>query len=266
MINKNCKIGKNVVLKENVVIGNNVIIEDNVYIDYDVIIKDNVHIKSGTFIGCRSILGEFLYDFFADKKNKKHELIIGKDSIIRSDTIIYGDCVIGDSFQCGHRVTIRENVNIGKNVRIGTNSDIQDNVIIGSYVNIHSDVFISAKNVIKDYVWIFPRVLFTNDPNPPSNDLIGSIVESFSAIGAGSIILPGSHIEGNSLIGAGTVVRGKIKSNGVYVGNPCRRVKNIEDIKSKVTGEDVYPWRDKYDRGMPWENIGFDVWMNKSEI
>lgn len=264
-MNSDYIIGKNVTVKENVIVGKNVIIEDNVYIDYGVIIKDNVHIKSGTFIGARSILGEFLYDFFKDKKNKEHKLIIGKDSIIRSDTIIYGECVIGDNFQCGHRVTIRENTIIGNNVKIGTNSDIQDNVTINNYVNIHSDVFISAKNIIKDYVWIFPRVLFANDPNPPSNDLIGSVVESFSAIGAGSVILPGSYIEEDALIGAGTIVKGKIESKGVYVGNPCRKIKNIGEIKSKITGEEVYPWKEKYVRGMPWEKVGFNNWMNNNK-
>lgn len=256
-------IGKNVTLKENVIIGRNVVIEDDVYIDYGAIIKDNVHIKRGSFIGARCILGEFLYDFFNDKKNKEHKLIIGKNSIIRSDSIIYGECIIGDNFQSGHRVTIREKTNIGKNSRIGTNGDIQDNVTIGNYVNIHSDVFISARNIINDYVWIFPRVLFTNDPNPPSHDLVGSVVESFASIGAGAVILPGACIKGNTLIGAGTVVRGEIKENGVYIGNPCRRVKNIEDIKSKLTGNNVYPWKDKYDRGMPWEGIGYEKWNNK---
>lgn len=263
MIDKSYELGKNVTIKENVVIGKNVIIEDDVYIDYGAIIKDNVHIKKGSFIGARCILGEFLYDFFKDKVNKEHKLVIGENSIIRSDTIIYGECTIGKNFQSGHKVTIRENTKIGNNVRVGTNGDIQDNVTIGDYVNIHSDVFISAKNIINNYVWIFPRVLFTNDPNPPSHDLVGSVVESFSAVGAGSIILPGTYIEGDSLIGAGTIVRGEIKSNGVYVGNPCRRIKDICDIKSKFTGEYIYPWRDRYDRGMPWEGIGFDKWINK---
>lgn len=257
----NYKVGENVVIKENVVIGENVIIEDDVYIDYGVIIRDNVHIKKGTFVGARCILGEYLYDFFKDRKNKVHKLVIGENSLIRSECIIYGECTIGDNFQSGHRVTIRENTKIGNNVRVGTNGDIQDNVVIGNYVNIHSDVFISAKNIIKDYVWIFPRVLFTNDPNPPSEDLLGSTVESFASIGAGSVIVPGSHIQGDTLIGAGTIVIGTLEKNGVYVGSPCRRVKEIYDVKSKVTGKDVYPWREKFSRGMPWKEVGYDNWI-----
>lgn len=263
-MNKSEKIGERVVIKENVVIGENVIIEDDVYIDYGVIIRDNVYIKRGTYIGTRCILGEFLYDFYSDRINKEHKLIIGENSIIRSDSIIYGECTIGKNFQTGHRVTIREKTSIGDNVRIGTNSDIQDGVIIGSYVNIHSDVFISAKNIIEDYVWIFPRVLFTNDPTPPSNDILGSRVKSFASIGAGSIILPGSLIEGDTLIAAGTIVKGEIKEGNVYAGNPCRKIKNIYDIKSKITGKEIYPWRVNFKRGMPWENVTYsDFFENK---
>ena len=258
--------GKNVVMQQGVIIGENVVIEDDVYLDYGSIIRDNVHIKKGTFIGARCIIGEYLGDFFTDKKNKEHKLIIGKNSVIRSDNIIYGDSIIGDDFQSGHRVTIRENVVIGNNTRIGTNGDIQDNVKIGDYVNIHSDCFISAKNIIESYVWIFPRVLFTNDPTPPSNAIVGSIVKSFASIGAGSIILPGTIIENEVLVGAGTLVKGVLLANSVYVGNPSRRIKDISEVKNKVTGKKQYPWKYNFDRGMPWENKGFNDWkIDKGE-
>ena len=263
IIGKNVSIGKNVVISENTIVGDNVIIEEGSFIDYGVIIKDNVHIKKNSFIGARCILGEFLVDFFNDYVNKIHPLIIGENSIIRSQSIIYGECTIGCNFQSGHNVTIRERSNIGNNVRIGTNSDIQDNVIIGNYVNIHSDVFISAKNEVKDYVWIFPRVLFTNDPTPPSDDMVGSIVESFASIGAGTIILPGSKIEGDTLVAAGTIVKGRIESGFVYAGNPCKKIKKIQDVKSKITQKNIYPWRESFERGMPWEGIGYNNWQKE---
>lgn len=52
-------------------------------------------------------------------------------------------------------------------------------------------------------------------------------------VGAGSIVLPGSVIENNVIIGAGSVVRGKIKSNSVVIGNPGRRVSSIEEYLNK---------------------------------
>ena len=153
---ENSMISAKAIIKEGVIIGNNVTIEDDVYVDYGTIIRDNVHVKKGTFIGARCILGEYLVDFFEDYKNKSHPLVIGENSIVRSETIIYGDTTIGDYFQTGHRVTIREGAHIGNHVRVGTLSDIQGFCEIGDYVNMHSNVHIGQKSIIKNFVWILP--------------------------------------------------------------------------------------------------------------
>lgn len=257
-------IGKNVVLKEGVILGNNVIIEDDVMIDYNTIIRDHVTVKKGTYIGANCILGEYLYDFYENRTNQVHPLTIGKESLIRSNTIIYGDVEIGDYFQSGHRVTIRENVVIGEHTRIGTNSDIQNGVRIGNYVNIHSDVFISDKNIIKDYVWIFPKVMFANDPTPPSDEMLGSVVNSFSVVCAHSTVIPGTIIEEQVVVAAGAVIKGTAKSGYLYAGVPAKPKKKLDDIKNHITGEETYPWMKHFDRGMPWTKESFEEWLLES--
>lgn len=258
--------GKHVTIEENVTIGKHVVLEDDVYIERGTIIYDHVTIKKGTFIGAYSILGEHLADYYQNKDSvggESAELIIGEQCIIRSNTIIYGKVQIGDFFQTGHRVTIRERTKIGHHVRIGTNSDIQDNVIIGNHVNIHSDVFISAGNILHDYVWICPRVLFANDYTPPSNEIKGSEVESFSTICSNVTVLPGTTIQQNVLVAAGAVVGGVAESGWTYAGIPAKKVKAITDIKNHITGEEAYPWQFHFDRGMPWENVGYKDWSSQ---
>lgn len=256
--------GKNVVIKENVIIGENVILEDDVYLDYGVIIRDNVHLKKGTFVGARSIIGEFVVDFFKDRINKKHKLVIGENSLIRSETIIYGDSIIGENFQTGHRVTIREKSVIGNNVRIGTLSDIQGHCEIGNYVNLHSNVHIGNKSIIKDYVWIFPYVVLTNDPTPPSDELLGVTVEEFAVIATGTTVLPGINIGEGSLVGAGTIVNKNVPKEQIAIGNPMKIIGDIRKIKNKITGDAVYPWKYNFERGMPWQGIGYEVWRKGS--
>ena len=261
-INVKAIIGKNVVIKENVIIGENVIIEDDVYIDYGCIIRDNVHIKKGSFIGAKSILGEYLMDFYKDRVNKLHPLIIGEDAIIRTENVIYGDTIIGDRFQSGHKVTIREKAQIGNNVSIGTLSDIQGHCSIGNYVRLHSSVHIGHESIIKDYVWIFPYVILTNDPTPPSEIIKGVVVESFAIIATGSVILPGVHINEDALVGAGAIVKNDVTKEMVVVGNPAKELCSVRKIKNKITGESVYPWRYSFKRGMPWEEEGYENWYN----
>lgn len=260
IMGENVIIGKNVTIKDGVIIGDNVVIEDNVYIDFQTIIRDNVCIKDGTFIGARCILNEFLVDFINERQQNNHKLEIGRNSIIRSETIIYGDNCIGDNFQTGHRVTIRENSNIGNHVRIGTLSDIQGYCEIGNYVNLHSNVHIGQKSVIKDYVWIFPYVVLTNDPNPPSETMLGVTIEDFAIVATGTVVLPGIHIGRDALIGAGSVVTKDVEDEMVAVGNPAKSKCNVKEIKNKQTGENVYPWRNTFSRGMPWDELGYNEW------
>ena len=228
--------------------------------DYAVIVRENVQIGTNAFIGARVILGEYLVDFIDERDYQKHKTQIGNDCVIRSETIIYGENVIGDNFQTGHRVTIREKSKIGDHVRIGTLSDIQGDCVIGNYVNLHSNVHIGQKSTLKNYVWIFPYVVLTNDPNPPSEQLLGVTVEEFAIIATGSVVLPGKVIGKDSLVGAGAVVNKDVAEGKVVVGNPIREIGEISKIKNKTTGEAVYPWRYHFDRGMPWKGIGYDEW------
>lgn len=266
MFNLTSKISNNATIKSGVMIGEKVIIEDDVYIDYGCIIRDNVHIKRGSFIGARSILGEYLIDFYKDKTNKVHPLVIGQNAIIRTENVIYGDTIIGDNFQSGHKVTIRENTKIGNNVRVGTLSDIQHKCTIGDYVSIHSNCFIGEESKINDYVWIFPHVVLTNDPTPPSNSLIGVTIDSFAVIAARSLLLPGVHIHKDALVGAGSVVTKDVTVEMVVFGNPAKQICSVKEIKNKYTGELVYPWRYTFKRAMPWENSDYESWYNSLSV
>lgn len=253
--------GSNVTIKENTYLGENVLIEDDVYIDYGCIIRDNVTIKKGTTIGANCILGEYQMDFYENNQcQKAHPLMIGKNAIIRSGTVIYGDTVIGDDFQTGHNVTIREKTMIGHHVSAGTLTDIQGNCEIGNYVRMHSNVHIGMLSRIEDFVWIFPYSVVTNDPTPPSYKLKGALLKKFSVICTGSIILPGVVVEGDFLVAAGAVVTKDVQAGVVVAGNPAKIISDISQIKDEETGENVYPWRYTFKRGMPWEDTDYDSW------
>ena len=266
MIHPSSLIGLNVTIKEGVIIGENVTIEDDVFIDYGCIIRDNVHIKKGCFIGARSILGEYLMDFYKDKVNKAHPLVIGENALIRTENVIYGGTIIGDNFQTGHKITIRENATIGNNVRVGTLSDIQNKCKIGNYVSIHSNCCIGEKSIINDYVWIFPNVVFPNDPTPPSDKLLGVVIESFAIISTGSILLPGVHVHEDALVGAGAIVTKDVAKETVVVGNPAKEICSVRKIRNKFSGEPVYPWRYTFKRGMPWGDSDYETWYNSLKL
>ena len=201
-------------------------------------------------------------DFYRDRSHHAHPLNIGQNALIRSGSIIYSGSDIGDNFQTGHQVTIREKARIGNNVSVGTLSDIQGNCDIGNYVRMHSNVHIGQLSKIDDCVWIFPYVVLTNDPTPPSENMLGVHIHSFAIVATSTVVLPGIEIMSDSLVGAGSVVNRDVEPYAVVVGNPAKQRADIRDMKNKITGEKVYPWRYHFDRAMPWEGIGFDEWYN----
>ena len=155
----------------------------NVTIGAHSIIYDNVAIGDDTFIGSHCTLGEPTVAIHSNRGGYVNpELHIGPKSLIRSGSTLYAGSQLGEAFECGHKVTIRESAVIGRNVRIGTLSDIQGHCEIGDYVRFHSNVHVGHKSVVKDYVWIFPYVVLTNDPHPPSDTLVGVTVEEFAVI------------------------------------------------------------------------------------
>lgn len=266
IVGNNFKAGSNVTIGNNCIIEDNVTLGDNVYIDNNTIIRSDVSLGAGTFVGANCIIGEYLMDFCVDRKYHKHPLKIGKNSLIRSGSIIYGDSNIGESFQTGHQVTIREKSQIGDHVSIGTLSDIQGTCTIGNYVRLHSNVHIGQHSKIDDFVWIFPYVVLTNDPTPPSENFVGVHVCSFAIIATGALVMPGMEIGSDSLVAAGAIVTKPVEPYAVVAGNPGKVISDVRKIRNKITGEPAYPWRYHFKRAMPWEESDFNTWFASLDI
>lgn len=262
IVGDNVSVGDNVVIRDNCIIEDNVVLGDNVFIDSNTIIRADVLLGKNSTIGANCIIGEYQMDFYRDRQYHAHPLNIGENALIRSGSIIYSGSDIGENFQTGHQVTIREKSRIGNNVSVGTLSDIQGNCDIGNYVRMHSNVHIGQLSKIDDCVWIFPYVILTNDPTPPSENMLGVHIHSFAIVATSTVVLPGIEIKSDSLVGAGSVVNRDVEPYAVVVGNPAKQRADVRDMKNKITGEKVYPWRYHFDRAMPWEGIGFDKWYD----
>ncbi len=266
VISKNVQMGDNVSIGYNCIIEENVKIDDNVYIDSNTVIRSGVSIEKDSFIGSNCIIGEYWMDFCLNRRKYEHPLTIGSNALIRSGTIIYAGSSIGKCFQTGHHVTIREKAVIGDNVSIGTLSDIQGNCKIGNYVRLHSNVHIGQLSVIDDFVWIFPYVVLTNDPTPPSDNFVGVHVKSFAIIATSALIMPGVEIGQDSLVAGGAIVTKSVDPYAVVAGNPAKVISDVRKIKNKITGMPAYPWRNYFKRAMPWSNSEFTSWYSSLSI
>lgn len=269
---KNCIMGSNVELGNDITIGHNCIIEDNVvigentFIDSNTMIRSYTTIEKNSFIGANCIIGEYWMDFCIDRRVHEHPLHIGANALIRSGSIIYAGSEIGSDFQTGHQVTIREKARIGNHVSVGTLSDIQGNCDIGNHVRLHSNVHVGQLSIIDDFVWIFPYVVLTNDPTPPSAHFVGVHIKPFAIVATAAIIMPGIEISQDALVAAGAIVTKPVAAYSVVAGNPGKPVSDVRRIKNKITGEAVYPWRHHFDQYMPWADSDFYTWYASLDI
>ena len=220
------------------------------------IVHGNVEIGSGTKVGSNCELG------VPSSLGDGSPLRIGDGSTIRSHSVFYESSSFGPNLTTGHRVTVREMTRAGRGFQIGTLGDIQGHCEIGEYVKFHSNVHVGQHTSIGDYVWVFPYVVFTNDPHPPSNVMQGVTVKSFAAIATMSTILPGVTIGEGALIGACSAVTKDVGDHRIAVGNPALDRGETSKIKLKDgSGRSAYPWKYHFNRGYPEEAV--KMWLSE---
>ncbi|RZJ37319.1 MAG: N-acetyltransferase [Chryseobacterium sp.] len=139
---------------------------------------------------------------------------IGDDTFVWQFTVILKDAIIGSNCNINCQVFIENDVIIGNNVTVKPGVQLWDGL------RIHDNVFIG------------PNVTFTNDRYPRSKqypeEFQQTVIEKGASIGANATVLGGVTIGENALIGAGSVVTKDVPANELWVGNPARKIKNID--------------------------------------
>ena len=150
-----------------------------------------------------------------------------------SKTAIVKDSKIGD------RTKIWEYANlygceIGENCIIGSYVEVQSNVRIGNNVTISSHSFICSKVIVEDNIFIGHGVMTINDLHPPSYKRTGSkdewqntLIKKGAVIGSNATLLPVT-IGKNAEVGAGAVVTKDVPDHCIVAGNPARIIKKKE--------------------------------------
>jgi acetyltransferase-like isoleucine patch superfamily enzyme len=218
------------------------------------VIRGDVVVGDGAFIGSNVVIGEPVADFYhSPSDHKPEECRIGRNAVIRSHTVIYGGVTIGDDFVSGHHVIVREGSRIGDGVVIGTRSELQGDLNVGDYARVHSGVFVGARSTIEEFVWLFPHVVLTNDPHPPSDTCtLGPTIRRFAVVGATATIMPAVEIGEGAVVGAMSLVREDVPPDSVVVGMPAEVTSETADVKCAAGRlERVYPWWVHFRRGYP---------------
>ena len=164
---------------------------------------------------------------------------LGKEVYISKKTSIYG----------------ADKISIGSHVRIDDFCILSGNIEVGNYVHIGAYVALYGKEGIKinDFCGCSARCTIysaTDDfsgeymvsPMVPEEltNVTGGIVtlEKFVQLGANTVVMPNLTIGEGTSVGAMSFINKNLEKWGIYVGIPCRgikdRKKNIEDLSKNI--------------------------------
>lgn len=124
---------------------------------------------------------------------------------------------------------------IGENCNICSHCLVENKAVIGNNCTIKCGVQIWDGITLEDNVCIGANVTFTNDRYPKAKNpdwvFEKTTIKRGASIGAGSTVLCGITIGEGAMIGAGSVVTKNVPAGEVWVGNPARFLKKIEEYK-----------------------------------
>lgn len=142
---------------------------------------------------------------------EKNNIFIGENSILYKYITIYkarkGQFILGDFSHIapyGYFLIANQRIMIGDNVAIAKNCAF----------------FCSTNSIPKDKTILF------KDSYEVGNIILGNNV----FIGANCVILPNTRIEDNVVVASNSAVKGELKANFLYGGNPVKQIRRLYDV------------------------------------
>jgi UDP-3-O-[3-hydroxymyristoyl] glucosamine N-acyltransferase len=219
----------------------------NVQIGYCARIYENA------VIGDNSVIDDFAcVGYPASGKERGIPVVIGDGAIVRSHSVLYEGSTYGPQLRVGHHSMLREGIRAGKNFQVGSFNDLEGDAAIGDWVRFHSNVHIGRGSVIGDLVWIFPYVVLTNDPIPPSGLKEGATVGDAAVICTSAVVLPGTEIGIGAFVAAMSRARGVVPAGALVVGFEGKVVGSIKKLRHRRSGKQ-HPWMTHFSEYYPQE-------------
>ena len=156
-----------------------------------------------------------------------------KISVHPSATIDEG-ANIGDHTKIWHYSHVCSGAEIGENCNIGQNVFLAGGSRLGKNCKVQNNVSVYAGVECGDYVFLGPSCVLTNDINPrgmysKAGQYLKTVIEDGVTVGANATIVCGNKIGRHALIGAGAVVTKDVEAYSIMVGNPAKKIGEINE-------------------------------------
>jgi len=219
-------VGQDSIIDPEVVMGRGIRIGHHVIIHAGVILEDDVTIGDGSILGRAPSAGKTS----TLKTNDLGPLVVGCGTTIGAYAILYRGTTIGPECFIADQAQIRERCALGQRVVVGHNSTIENDTTVGDFTKLQTGVYLTAKSMVEDHVFLAPMVTTTNDPYVARTEARhavtrGPVIRRAARIGGAAVLLPGVEIGQEALVAAGAVVTRDVPPYQVVMGAPARVVR-----------------------------------------
>jgi acetyltransferase-like isoleucine patch superfamily enzyme len=234
-VSPDAKIGSGVHFGEDVIICEGVEIGDRAQIGNRVTlcncqIGEAVRIEDNCIIGYGTQTGGFSHKL--EGYAQVLPTALGDGTLVRTGCTIYRSVTVGKQCWINHGVLLREHTRIGDQTCIGSMTDSEGYSAVGNHVLIHSQVHLTARMVIEDYVFVAAGTVFANG-NPMNyarefdSPEHGPTIRFGVQIGVNAVVMPRVEIGCEAVVGPSTVVSRTVPNLAIVVGYPLRVIGSV---------------------------------------
>jgi acetyltransferase-like isoleucine patch superfamily enzyme len=160
-------------------------------------------------------------------------LVIEDGVTICCGAVIYAGSHVGAGAIIGDQAQLRERSTVGPGSVVGRGSCVDFDARVGARVLIQTGVYVTARSIIEDDVFLAPGVTTTNDNSMARHAagelLRGPVFRRACRIGGGVVVVPGVEIGEEAFVAAGAVVTRNVAPREVVMGVPARPVREVPD-------------------------------------
>jgi acetyltransferase-like isoleucine patch superfamily enzyme len=230
-------------LADDVTLGPGAVVHEGVTIGAGSVVAACAVLHPGTMLGARCLVedGAVLgkrprLRRGSSARGDTGDLVVSDDVTICAGAVVYAGARIGTGSIVGDQAHVRERSVIGASTVIGRGTTVDFDTHVGDRVSIQTLVYLTARSIVEDDVFIGPGVTTTNDDTMgrhgragSDSGLAGPTLRRACRIGGGAVLTPGVEVGAEAFVAAGAVVTRDVESRAVVMGVPARVVRRVSD-------------------------------------
>jgi UDP-2-acetamido-3-amino-2,3-dideoxy-glucuronate N-acetyltransferase len=235
VLGEGVEVGDGVAFGAHVVVHDGAVIGDGVAFGAHVVVHDGVSIGDGCVVEDHAVLGK--RPRLAARSSARGELgrlTLGEQVTVCAGAVVLAGAEIAEGAILGDQSFVRERSTVGRESVVGRGSVVDNDVSIGARVRVQTNVYLTARTLVEDDVFVGPCTSTTNDDTMARHGteqdvLRGARLRRACRIGGGVVLTPGVEVGAEAFVAAGAVVTRDVPARAVAMGVPARVVRQVPD-------------------------------------